>query len=139
MYPKQALAAAGSVLLLVGVFAPVVSMPLGGPITYYGHARFDAIAIMALAALSCALALAQQFKALWLTGLASAGVLAYSLTHVQQRIVGIDRHAGGVFGDALRALSDMTMDSVRYEWGWAPLVAGAALVLLAAALRPARA
>lgn len=139
MYSKQALAVAGAVLLLIGVFAPVVSMPLGGPVTYYEHARFDAIAIIVLAALSAAMAFANQFQALWLTGLGSAGLLAYSATHVQERVVGIDRHSGGVLGEALRALSDMTMDSVRYEWGWALLVAGAALVLLAAALRPARA
>lgn len=139
MNPKQALAAAGAVLLFVGVFAPVLSMALGEPVSYYAHARADAMAILVLAPLTGAFAFARQYAALWITGLASAGVLAYSATHVQERVAGIDRNAAGLFGKAMRALSDMAMDSVRYEWGWAVLAAGAALVLVAAALRPARA
>lgn len=133
----QVLAAAGAVLLLVGVFAPVLSMGLGEPVSYYDHARPEAITILVLAAMTGAMAYARQYAAFWFTGIGSAAMLVFSATQVRERIAGVGR-ADGVFGKALRALSDMAMDSVRYEWGWALLAAGAALVLLAAALAPAR-
>lgn len=139
MNSRQALAVAGAVLLVVGVFAPLLSMPLGEPVTYYEHARGEAIAVLALAVLSFGLALAGQYAALWLTGAGSAGLLAYTYTHVEARITGVGRDGGGVFGDALRALSQVAMDSVRHEWGWAILAAGAVLLLAAAALRHGRA
>lgn len=68
MKTKQLLAVFGSILLFVGVFTPMVSLPIVGSLNYFQNGKGDGIFILALSAISLVLALTSLYEGLWLTG-----------------------------------------------------------------------
>ncbi len=68
---KQLLGLIGSVVLFVGVFAPIVSIPIMGNMNYFQNGKGDGTIVLVLAVISLILVLLKKFKGLWLTGLVS--------------------------------------------------------------------
>jgi hypothetical protein len=68
---KQLLAIAGAALQFIGVFLPIVSVPLLGTQNYFQNGKGDGIIILVLSVISIVLATARLFPGLWVTGLSS--------------------------------------------------------------------
>lgn len=129
----------GSITLFVGVFAPIVRMPVLGSINYFRNGRGDGAIVMALAVISFILTLLRKFKALWFTGFGSLGALIFTFVAFQVRMSETRSTLGKeLAGNPFAGLGDLAGELVQLEWGWALLVVGAGLVITAAALERER-
>jgi hypothetical protein len=91
--------------------------------------------------ISIVLATSRLFAGLWLTGLGSMGLLLFTLFNF---LSNIDRfreqmkagaQEAGPFSGLAATLADLTVNSVQIQWGWAVLLLGSILIVLAAAIR----
>ena len=89
MNTKQMLGLIGSVVLFIGVFAPIVSVPIMGNINYFQNGQGDGMIILVLAAISLILVLMEKYKALWFTGSASLAVLLFTLVNFSNKDVSV--------------------------------------------------
>lgn len=122
MNGRDALGAAGSLLLVVGIFMPMVRMPVMGEMSYFEIAPEAGTVLIVLAAISLVLVNLRRYRFLWLTGVASLAVTAFSLL----------RSSAGSKGGLAQSLTDMASRSARLEWGLAVMAIGALLMLAAA-------
>lgn len=112
----------GAALLAAGSFAPIAALPGGGAATLLGSGSIPARLILVAALSSAALLLLRRRRALLITGIfAGLMVLVEFLEHQGELAV--------VTGPGSSATAVLT--SFANEWGWALLVVGVALLLLA--------
>ena len=136
MNTKQMLGLVGSVVLFIGVFAPIVSVPIVGNINYFQNGQGDGMIILVLAAISLILVLMERYKALWFPGSASLALMLFTLVNFQTKMSQFKADMELELADnPFRGLADMAISSVQLQWGWALLVVGAALVIISAALK----
>src|SRR5262249_51337185 len=86
MEQRQIVGLTGAIVLLVGVFTPIVSIPTVGYINYFQNEKLDGMIILSLAILSFVLLLTRLYRTLWFTGFASLGVLLFTFIKLQLRI-----------------------------------------------------
>jgi hypothetical protein len=120
MDKKRIFSMFGIVILLCGVFSPVLRVPEMGDVSYFLCGKGDGTVVILLALISLLLSLKKNYKALWITGVACAGVIVFSYVDIHARM------AAGSAGFA---------DAYHFSWGWAVLLLGAASVLASAAVR----
>jgi ABC-type antimicrobial peptide transport system permease subunit len=136
MNTKQLLGLVGSIILFVGVFAPIVSVPFLGNMNYFQNGKGDGIIVLVLAVASLALVLTKNYKGLWFTGLGSLGLMLFTFINFQSKMSQIkSQMESQLTGNPFRGLADMAMQSVQLQWGWALLIVGAGLVIASAALK----
>jgi len=139
MNPRQLLGIAGSAILFVGVFAPIVSVPFAGGLNYFQNGRGDGTIILLLAVASLVLTLLKKYKGLWLTGLGSAAVLLFTFVMFQVRVSEMQSEMNRqLVGNPFAGLAKSMAGAVQLQWGWALLVVGAVLLICCAAMRDKR-
>ena len=135
-HAKQLLGLIGSIVLFVGVFAPIVSVPVMGNMNYFQNGKGDGTIVLVLAVVSLVLVMAKKYRGLWFTGLSSLTVMAFSFINFQMKMSEISAQMETeLVGNPFRGLGDVAMQSVQLQWGWALLVVGAGLVIASAAIR----
>ena len=133
---KQLLGLIGSAVLFVGVFAPIVSIPIMGNMNYFQNGKGDGAIILVLAVISLILVLLKKFKGLWFTGLGSMGIMAFTFINFQINLANArTQMETELVGNPFRGIADMAMQSVQIQWGWALLIVGAVLVIVSAAIK----
>ena len=133
---KQLLGLIGSAVLFVGVFAPIVSVPIMGNINYFNNGKGDGVIVLVLAAISLFLVLLKKFKGLWFTGLGSIGIMVFTFVNFQISLANtMTQMETELVGNPFRGIADMAMQSVQIQWGWALLIIGAALLIASAAIK----
>ena len=114
MRTKQITGLLGSVTLFIGVFVPLISIPTIENVIYFTCSKkSDVMITLVLAIMSFILVLAKKFKALWFTG-----IVSLCLTIVGFILFRILPHIAGI----------------QFEWGWALLIIGPALIIVSAAM-----
>ena len=113
----------GSVLLIVGVFLPLVSAPSLGSINYFRNGSGDGVIVLGFGVISIVLAITGRYRGLWLPGLGSLLLLIYTF-------YGFRKLIGETSKETMKLLSP------ELQWGWGVLLAGAALIMAAASLHP---
>jgi hypothetical protein len=89
-----------------------------------------------LSVVSLVLVLAKKYKGLWLTGLGSMAVMAFTFINFQMKMSEAKAQMETkLAGNPFRGLADIAMQSVQLQWGWALLIVGAALVIASAAIK----
>jgi len=114
----------GSAILLVGVFAPLVSAPIAGSINYIQNGKGDGTIILLLAVLSFILTLQKKYIGLWVTGIGSLAVTLFTFINLQIRMSEINHKLEGKMFAGLA--------NVQFQWGWALLILGAVLLIYCA-------
>jgi hypothetical protein len=134
----QRLGLLGCVLMAVGVFAPLVRIPIFGEINYFYNGRGDGIYVLGLAGISLLLVMKRWYGWLWVTGGASMGMIVYSfyrftigMADLETELASQYAGDGGLFDELASSLSEALIESVQLQWGWLPLFAGALLLLVA--------
>lgn len=136
MDKKQIMGLIGSIILFIGVFAPIVSVPIMGNMNYFQNGKGDGTIIIVLAVISLILTLTKKYKGLWVTGLVSLGVMSFTFINFQILLSEAkSQMAGELAGNPFSGLADMVMGSVQLQWGWAILVIGAGMIIAAAAIK----
>jgi Holliday junction resolvasome RuvABC ATP-dependent DNA helicase subunit len=133
MESRQVVGLTGALVLFIGVFAPIVSVPTVGYINYFQNEKGDGVVILGLAVISFVLLLAKRYRGLWFTGLASLGVLAFTFISLQIKIAEIKtKLVIELAGHPPRGLTDLAVQSVQTQWAWPLLTIGAVFILWAA-------
>jgi hypothetical protein len=128
---QQLIGLLGSLLLLIGVFLPVLSVPIMGSISLLNNGRSDGTIILGLAIASSALIFMHKIKLLWATGGISIALLSYDLYMVSSKISQTkaeltEKMQGNPFG----GFADAMMSSVQLQFGWVVLFLGCILLLV---------
>jgi hypothetical protein len=130
MSKKQITGLIGAALLFAGVFLPSVSMPFVDSMNYFQNGKADGAIIIILAVISVILVLTKKYKGLYFIGLGSLGVMLFTFFnfHVKQMEREVD-------GNLFSGLADAKVQTIQLQWGWVILIAGAALIIFAAAMK----
>lgn len=132
MADNKTLALAGSGLLFVGAFMPIVSLPIVGSMNYFQNGRGDGVLIVILAIATAALAATGRTAHVLWTGLASLALLLYTFIRVQSGISEARSSIDTELDDnPFRGLAEAAIGSVQLQWGWAVLLLAAGLVTYA--------
>jgi len=133
---KLLLGLIGSAVLFVGVFAPIVSIPIMGNMNYFQNGKGDGVIVLVLAVISLILVLLKKFKGLWFTGLGSMAIMIFTFINFQMALANTRiQMETELTGNPFRGIADMAMQSVQIQWGWAMLIIGAVLLIASAAIK----
>ena len=136
MNTKQLLGLFGSIVLIIGVFTPLVSVPIMGNMNYFQNGEGDGTIVLILAVTSLILVLARKYKGLWFTGIGSLGIILSTFINFRLKISQAKEDIRSEFADnPFRGLADVALQSVQLQWGWAFLIVGAVLVIASAAMK----
>lgn len=128
----------GAGLLFIGVFTPIMSIPIMGNLNYIQNGKGEGTIVIILAVMSFVLVLINQYKALYVTGAGALGLLALTLINFEHRVseagsrIQIDLSADNPFKD----LGNLGYRSAELQWGWVILTFGALLLVAAAYSKP---
>jgi len=131
---KRRLGVTGSALLSVGVFCPIVSLPIVGKMNYFDNGEGGGTIILVFAIATAVLSLVERFPLLWLTGLGSIGQLAITYFEFQSKLSDAKSKLHDLPANPFTGIATLVVRSVQIEWGFAVLVVGALFVLAAAAI-----
>lgn len=136
---RKLIAFAGSLALFVGVFTPIITMPVVGSINYFQNGRGDGVIVLLLAAFSFVLALGQKYRFLLFTGGGSLAILAFTFFSFQYKMSQMQSQmkAGGS-DNPFAGIGEAMLSSVQFSWGWAVLVVGSGCLIAAALLKDSR-
>lgn len=127
---KQLVGLIGSLVLFLGVFMPIVSVPMVGNMNYFQNGEGDGIVILVLAIISVVFIFLKKYKVLWGTSLISLGLLLFTLINIHVNISNAKaKMESELAGNPFRGLADMAMQSFQIQWGWAVLIIGCALLI----------
>ncbi len=133
---KQMLGLVGSLVLFVGVFTPIISLPFVGSVNYFQNGKGDGVIILALAIVSLILTITKRYRGLWFTGIGSLAVMIFTFVNFRMRMSEMQTQMESqLSGNPFRGIADMAMQSVQIQWGWAVLIVGSGLVIAAAAIK----
>jgi hypothetical protein len=124
----------GSAILLIGVFTPIVSMPLIGSVNMFGNGRSLGGIVSVLAVASGALAFLNRNRLILLTSVAAGGIVLFAFLHLNSALSMIQvQLADGMKGNPFAGLANLAVSSVQLQWGWAVMAAGIVTLLLSGA------
>jgi hypothetical protein len=119
MTNRQLLGILGSAILFIGVFMPMVKLPVVGDMNYFQNGRGDGVIILVLAVISFLLVLIGWYRELWITSLGSAAVLAFTFFNFQSKMSQATTQLETELKDnPFRGLADLAVQSVQLQWGW---------------------
>lgn len=128
----------GSVLLLIGPFLPMVSLPISGNVNFFHGEGNTAVGIllMIIALISIALTLNRSFRQLWITGLISTAIAGQAFYNLYTKIDDMKKEtAMNLAGNPFKGLADVALITMQPQWGWGVIAAGVLLILGAASLK----
>ena len=134
---RRMLALIGAVEVFVGVFTPIVSVPLFGSANFFGNGQNGSGAILLMLAVGSAiLVFLEKYRALWLTGVGVLGVDVVTfltfLTDMSRTAATLNAQTANTL---FRGFGTAVAQSFQLEWGWGLLFTGGALLVVAAAWR----
>lgn len=131
---RAALAFVGVVLLGVGVFLPIVSVPLLGSASIVGDGERDGVILLCLAMLALALILLGRLRFVVLPGAVALGLIVYSYVRLQSKMNAAHEGKIAEFGDEpLRKF--MEAYAAEFSYGWIVMGIGALLLIVAPLVR----
>ncbi len=130
---RQTLGLVGAAVLFVGVFTPIVSLPIVGSMNYFQNGHGDGVLILAFALLALLFVVRRAFRLLCIPGFGSLAVLAITFINLQNKLAEAKGSMARDLADnPFRGLAEAMVGTVQLQWGWAVLVVGAVVLLIAA-------
>ena len=130
---KQVLGIAGCLITFIGVFTPIVSVPIVGDMNYFRNGEGDGIFLLILSAVSLVLVLTKLFQWLWITGGSSLALVCFTFINFRQKFSEVKEDmAREMEGNIFAGIGEVMIDSVQLKWGWAVMVIGIGCVLACA-------
>lgn len=125
----------GSISLCIGVFAPLVSMPIVGTQNYFANGEGDGTIVLGLAVISFVLIFLKRYRALWLTGLGTLAMITFTFVRFQIVIGDMKSNMrSDLQGNPFAGMAEAMLGTVQIQWGWAALLVGSALLIASASV-----
>lgn len=133
---RQTLAVTAGILLVFGVFTPIVSFPFVGDVDFFRAGYGDGYILLAMAGLSMALAVTGRWKQVLVPGLGALAVVLWTFLSVQGTVSQARSGApAALAGNPHEGLAASVMQAIEWKWGWLLLFAGSGLLVYSAARR----
>ena len=133
---RMLLAVTAALILVIGTFTPMVSVPFIGGIDYFRDGYGDGYILLIMAGLSAALAVTGRWKQVLVPALGSLAAILWTFLGVQDTIAQARSGAPAeLTGNPHEGLAASVMASIQWEWGWVLLFAGSGLLVYSAARR----
>lgn len=129
----DAMGFAGIAITILGVFSPVLTMPMVGSLNYLRNGSEEAVLLLILTALSVLFLVKKRYS--WLYGssvwalLLVGGTCLYYQSIILDVKSSIDRDLAG---NPFRGIADVAMAGTGLSWGWFLLFLGTGLVVATA-------
>lgn len=122
----------GAGLLFVGVFLPIISVPIVGSVNYFMNGRGDGTIVLLMALVAGGLALADRVRHVIWPGGISLLMLVFTFVRFQTGMAEMRSKMDADLGDnPFRGFAEAALGSIQIQWGWAVLLLGAAMVIYA--------
>lgn len=136
MSARQVIGLIGSIILIIGVFAPVVSVPIVGGINYFRNGEGDGTFILILGLISMVLVLAKKYNWLWFTSICSIAILSFSYFFFNYRMEQASAELKVDLGNnPFAGIADAALQTVQIEWGMPLLLVGAFFLIGSAVMK----
>ncbi|HEY8201057.1 MAG TPA: hypothetical protein VII47_06865 [Actinomycetota bacterium] len=134
---RQTIGIVGAVVLALGVFAPIVRLPLVGDVNYFSNGNGEGAVVLVLAVAAGALVLTERYRLVLVPAGLSLGMIVYRYVDIQRQLhdarVALERVGNLLEGlGGSRGLGGLAVKAVQFQWGWVVLLAGVALLGVAA-------
>jgi hypothetical protein len=130
---RQTLGFIGAAVLFVGVFMPILSLPLVGSINYFQNGNGDGAIVLCFALLALFFVVRGSYRLLWIPGAGSLSMLAVTFTLLQVKLSEMKAQLShDLAGNPFRGIADAMAGTVQLQWGWAVLVMASVILLIAA-------
>lgn len=117
-------------VLALGVFCPVVQVPIAGSINYFANGAGDGTLLLLLALSVALLAVRGSLTSITAPAALALGISLFDLCHLLWLVHSLKaRMAAEMNGNPFGGLAIMMLDTIQVSWGWV-LLLGAAAVLL---------
>lgn len=127
---RQTLGYTGAVLLVAGLFLPIVTFPLAGNITLMGNgSNYAALALLVLGGISAVLVAKERQADLIWPGLAAAATLIYLFGRLQYNLAEMRSSMKELADNPFGGAAQSAMTAVQIQWGWLILAAGAGILI----------
>ncbi|AUN95428.1 hypothetical protein C0099_11105 [Pseudazoarcus pumilus] len=115
-----------ALVLAVGCFAPLMSVPLVGSITATQLRFSDGYVLLALAGLAVWFAYSDKVRLVRWPGWAALGIVTFDFVALFMRVqqAKTDMQAN-LEGNPFAGIAEAMAQSIQLQWGWVPLFAGA--------------
>lgn len=129
--PEVIIVLAGSVLVVLGCFAPLVQVPVIGSVNYFANGHGDGVFAMGLAAIAAVLALAGRPRWAIIPGILQLALITFTFVSLYQRLAALGPAADAqLAGNPFKDVAGAIVRSAGFSWGWVPLYLGAVLTVL---------
>jgi len=133
--PSHLAGLAGTIILVIGVFCPIISAPIIGDINLFQNGKGDGVILLIFAGVSFLYLLKKEIEPLFMTGIGSAGLLCFTFYNIYSKISNISSNIEkDLAGNPFRGLADTAIQSIQMQWGWGILIVGSSLLVTAGIL-----
>ena len=137
MLNNKNIAIIGLILLFVGVFLPVLKMPLYGSLSYFQNGSVDGIIFIAIAAIALVLIIKGKYSVLRFPGFGALLYLLFSFWLCMSGRYPIQmKFAVSMTPQATAAAEKLLQKSLQIDWGWGIMIVGAILMIVAGYMVP---
>lgn len=131
---REYLGFAGSVLLFVGVFCPIINIPVVGSVNYFMNGYGDGVIILILAVAAFFSTLQRAWKGVMLSAIVAFAVMGFTFFYFHYKMnYAREQMARELANNPFGGLAENMLNMVQLSWGWAILGVGG-FCLLGAAL-----
>ena len=136
---QTALGFVGSLILFLGVFAPVINVPIAGPMNYFQNGLADGLIVMVAGLLSVVETARRKFWHLWISGSVALGCVVFTFALLEYKMHRLRETMSHDLSDnPFAGLAELAVKAVQLQWGLPVLAIGAGMVLIAAAIGTGR-
>jgi hypothetical protein len=125
---RQMVGIIGTIVLFIGVFTPIVSLPIIGNINYFHNGKGGGTIVMVLSVLSLIAVISKKDVILFFTSLGCLGMLTFTFVRFKINIGKMLAEASSS-DNIFSGLAQIAAQAVQLQWGWALLVVGSCLTL----------
>jgi hypothetical protein len=133
---KQAVATLGAVLLMVGVFVPILGVPIFHDKSMMALRPYVGWAILGLAVLTLLIVLIRKFRLLYIPGIIAVALVAYTPLAMQAQKDSIQSDIKTHVASMPGGLAGRFVGGTDLKYGWTLMMLGAMLVLSVPLLGP---
>lgn len=123
----------GSLVLFLGVFTPIIRLPIVGSLNYFRNGSGDGVIVIIMAIFSLFFIFKEKPAKLFWTASGSLATIIFTLLYFKWKMYKMKTEMNAsLAGNPFRGLADLAQNSIQIEWGWIVLVFGTGLLFLSA-------
>jgi len=136
MNTRQLVGLMGTVLLIIGVFVPIIHLPLIGDLNYFSNGEGDGIYILGLTFISLLFIFFKLYRALWFTIFCNLCIMSITLNSFFTKLAELKAEMNLEMADnPFRDITETYLQAVNLQWGWGVLAGGTLLLIVCSLMR----